>query len=252
MRRIRSRLAKAARSRARYAQLPGRYVRQVRLSRVPAVSAASPGQRLFALSLDAGISLFGMGVLAATGVVVYRRSPAARRTLRNARPPVMALGRRESPLELPPRWRQAIWAVLAAEAVVGRNWRGPGDRIVRIRRVDARTGGPVTIPSAVVRFAAVQTWTHISARYSAPQRRTAERVRSIGLALEDVQQAHSEDPEEQQQAMPAYYQAHRANPLSSLPWALIGIVMPSLPALWSPRRQTAFDRLAGTVVVRQK
>jgi uncharacterized RDD family membrane protein YckC len=35
-------------------------------------------------------------------------------------------------------------------------------------------------------------------------------------------------------------------------WPLPGILLPQVPALSSARRQTAYDWLAGTVVVREK
>lgn len=75
---------------------------------------------------------------------------------------------------------------------------------------------------------------------------------AAGPALKDVQQAHRDDPEAQQRAMRDVYRSHGVHPLSSCPWQIPGIVIPSLPALWSPRRQTAYDGLAGILVVSQK
>jgi uncharacterized RDD family membrane protein YckC len=52
-----------------------------------------------------------------------------------------------------PRWRLALWAVSAPIEIRLRNWRSPGARAMGLRRVDVRTGGPVSIRSAFIRNA---------------------------------------------------------------------------------------------------
>lgn len=45
------------------------------------------------------------------------------------------------------------------------------------------------------------------------------------------------------------YREHAVTPMSSCVWPLTGVLLPLVPALWSPRRQTLYDWLSGTLVV---
>jgi hypothetical protein len=48
------------------------------------------------------------------------------------------------------RWNPYVMSLSAGLAVIGRNWRTPGMRIVGIRRVDARTRGSVHLHTAIL------------------------------------------------------------------------------------------------------
>src|SRR5581483_5036338 len=64
-----------------------------------------------------------------------------------------------SPPTLTRPWRLALFGLsLALDARI-RNWRSPGDRALGLRRVDVRTGGPVSIRSVVVRSVATHLFT---------------------------------------------------------------------------------------------
>jgi membrane protein insertase Oxa1/YidC/SpoIIIJ len=110
----------------------------------------------------------------------------------------------------------------------------------------------VTVRSALIRFAAYEAWGRVSARVIAPwRRRTAHRLNELQSALKDLQDVHGEDPEALQRATMDLYSDRGIYPLGWL-WPLPGILLPQVPALSSARRQTAYDWLAGTVVVREK
>ncbi|MDQ6804627.1 MAG: RDD family protein [Actinomycetota bacterium] len=232
---------------------PGRwrYVRRVGPGGGPTLSIASLRRRLLSCILDAGIIAGPVAI----GMLVYERFPAVRQCVRNTalHSRVMRLVGPGGGPKLPARWRSAMWVVSIVGAVVGRNWRGPGSRILKIRRVDARTGGSVTVRSALIRFAAGEAWRLVSARFCAPwQRRAAQRLSELESALKDLQEVHREDSEALQRATIDFYRARDIDPLGSWLWPLPGVLMPQVPALSSERRQTAYDWLAGTVVVRQK
>ena len=212
-------------------------------------------RRLFAGVLDVVFALGGIGGLGAIGWHLCRRFPTVRRWVRAAcdHMPDAALTRPGAKRNLPARWPRALWLASVAAAVVSRNWRGPGGRIMQLRRVDARTAGRVTVRSALINFAAAYGWKRVNARLYAPVKRRGElRLSELQPALAEVQRMYRDDPEARQRAIADLYRAHNVNPLSSCLWQLPGMAMPVLPALWSRRRQAAFEWLAGTVVVRQK
>ncbi|HWF34059.1 MAG TPA: RDD family protein [Solirubrobacteraceae bacterium] len=62
------------------------------------------------------------------------------------------------PFGVPTRWERALPLVSLISAAPTRNMRSPGFRLLHLRRVDARTGGPVTIRSAVAREAVSVAW----------------------------------------------------------------------------------------------
>lgn len=113
------------------------------------------------------------------------------------------------------RW-QVLFSLLRAAAVVrGRNSRSPGFRILRLRRVDARTGGPVSLHSGLIR-----------ATFSLGLRTLISRVQP-------------RVPDERRGGA-----ASQACGRAVLVLAAVGA-----PALQPPLHQNLVDRLAGTVVV---
>src|ERR1700722_15244101 len=95
---------------------------------MPELRIASPGRRAAAEVLDVLIYLTGFGLVALA---------------------VSDGGKRELP-----RWLfRTTTAVGQAAAVPARNWRGPGSRVLGTRMADLRTGGPVSVRSALIRAA---------------------------------------------------------------------------------------------------
>ena len=178
-----------------------RYVRPVSSGGVPVLSIAPLWRRLLASFLNGVVVLGGIGGIA--GVVtagwrLVRRLPAVKRCLRSARLPSRLTGWARPGIDLRPpvRWIRAVWMATVVGAVVGRNWRGPGGRILQVRRVDARTGGSVTVRSALIAFAATAGWKRASARFYASRRGSAdERLSALQPTLKELQQAHRDDPD---------------------------------------------------------
>jgi membrane protein insertase Oxa1/YidC/SpoIIIJ len=83
------------------------------------------------------------------------------------------------------------------------------------------------------------------------RRRAAQQLAELRLVLKDLEEVHGEDPEALQRARMDVNRECGIDPLGWL-WPLPGILIPQVPALSSERRQTAYDWLAGTVVVHQK
>lgn len=190
----------------------------------------APLWRRFAAGVISG--LFGLTLLAAIGglaaLVVVKAQPAARRLRLDrfaaARGKALADGWKRSTERH--RNELFVWSLLGG--IKTRDSRSPGQRIMRLRRVDARTGGPMTVGSAVIRFCAARLWLAGAARVTAPiRRREQERWQALG---------------------PASVKDRRVRPTSCWLW-IVAMAAPLVPALVKPRYQSLFDRLAGTVVI---
>lgn len=110
---------------------------------------ASLRLRLLAAMVDAAVMIGGMAVLVGlgiAGVVGYARICADEDE--EDEPSDSDGTTRELPRS--PQLRAALWGASAGLAVAGRNWRGPGFRVVGLRRVDAQTGGVVSVRSALI------------------------------------------------------------------------------------------------------
>ena len=71
--------------------------------------------------------------------------------------------------------------------MLARNWRSPGFRLLRIRRVDVPTGGPISIRSALIVQACDWVWGAAYGRLTrGPLRRWEERFRERGEASEEI------------------------------------------------------------------
>jgi hypothetical protein len=131
------------------------------------------------------------------------------------------------------------------------NRRSLGTRVMRIRRADARTGGPVSARSVLVRNLAQRATRPVLGRLtSRVMKRYAERMQALQPELKELQRAHRDDKAAQQEALMRFYREHNVNPLSScLPTLVISVIAPWVPALLSPWRQNLPDRLAGIIWV---
>ena len=136
-----------------------------------------------------------------------------------------------------------------------RNWRTPGDRVMGLRRVDARNGGPVSVRSALLKEA-VQTASREANRWvQRPVReRHRERMQAFQAELRQAHEIRAGDREAQKRAMTEVLKRSSYRPLSSCGRGLLEGVLGSvplyLPALWSARNQTLPDLIAGIVTVR--
>jgi uncharacterized RDD family membrane protein YckC len=199
----------------------------------------------------AAVAIAGIGAL---GFKLFGRRKAARRLsgswiVRTVRQ--WANRQRETGRTQRPSWR--LRAVFFIGGVLTRNWRGPGARMLGLRRVDARTGGPVTLRSAIVREIVTTAWNVIGNWLFAPVRARADaRRHAIAPEIEQLRRTHGDDQEALNIAMARLYEEHKLNPFAGCIWALPRMAFSlaqELPAIWSPRNQGLADRLAGTEVV---
>ena len=210
------------------------------------------GRRWVARAIDAVVFLVP-AALAATGVgalyVTYQRWRGG------GDDNEFALDDREFPvfrrLGQSPAWRVGFRVAWVPIDVRMRNWRSPGDRVMGLRRVDAGTGGPVSVRSAFVSEAVRTAWSELSRLVQRPsQRRFEERRRFVKAALIAARGYHEGDAEAQKRAMLEVAKRYRLRPWSWCARGLLGSVPLQLPALWSARNQTAPERVAGIVTVR--
>ena len=118
---------------------------------------------------------------------------------------------------------------------------------------DARTGGPVTVRSALIRrWAQRATGAGLQPLAKHATKRSTERLQALQPQLKELQRAHADDKAAQQQALMRFYQEHNVDPLRSCAPTLLALVAPSLTELFPARRQSLPDRLAGIVWVCQR
>jgi hypothetical protein len=206
---------------------------------------ASLPRRAVAALIDALLMLgaFGTAAIAAIAAIGLLGRLGRRPAWldRDTRPDVSRLQRWEFPLTI----------VSAALAPIGRNWRTPGMRIAGIRPADARTGGPVQPHSAIVQVAADAAIAKLHRRLRRTKMEDYERRRLA--ANEKIERLWKSDPDaDRWEALERSKQIQREYRIGCRPLAMRGIarlIVFKLPALWSSRRQTPSQRLAGTIIL---
>jgi len=214
-------------------------------------------RRVIARLIDAAAFLIPMLLVVAVGVGLYnlyrRRRPAA--------------GDESSdPFEAPefPLWRRVgestagrlgLAAAFVPIEVATRNWRTPGDRAMGLRRVDAGTGGSVSVRSTLIRVGVQTASGELSRWVQRPLReRSLERTRALKAELKEAREIRAGDPEAQKRAMTEVLSRSQVGPTYSCSRGVLGGMLGSLPlqlpALWSERNQTLPERIAGIVTVR--
>jgi hypothetical protein len=201
---------------------------------MPTMRAADPDvatipRRAVAGTVDGVLLVLGWG--GGVAAIVWRRSsgewsPPDRRA-------VIALG----------------WAMRGG-ALLLRNRRTPGQRLLGIRRVDARAGGPVSLRAAIVKqlwdLGYQRLWRPLTSRASRPQ---AERNAEARRRAEESRTAHPGTTQQIEEEAVTIHWTGGGCVTPLLAGIVAGWVMP-LTALGSPRRQTIADRMSGTVFVK--
>lgn len=208
---------------------------------VAEVRIASLGRRLLAGGIDALIPM-GVGVAVARTYLLW-----GRRSHRHD-----GEGVEDGPprIELSTRARRLMAAAELAFALEGRNWRTPGDRLLGIRAADARTHGPVTFRSALVRRVTTEAWDTVAEGLLAPNKATASTaIEDIDRQIRAIQRAHPDDPQAVQEATNGVYMNSGLGPSTSCVWPIIVRTAPSVPVVWSSSKQSIADRIAGIIVV---
>lgn len=150
-----------------------------------------------------------------------------------------------------PAWRVGSRVAWVPIEVRMRNRRSPGDRAMGLRRVDARTGGPVSVRSVLVIEAVRTAWSELNRLVQRPsQRRFEERRRFIKAELSEARGYQEGDTEAQKRAMFEVAKRYRLRPWSWCAGGVLGSLPLYLPALCSARHQTVPERVAGIVTVR--
>lgn len=166
-----------------------------------------------------------------------------------AEPPESDFWAQKSSQSLP--LHRALRGAAAGLAIAGRNWRGPGYRLVGLRRVDAHTGGTVTVRSALIGVLYDEAWQAAWSPLvrSRVQRRQAH-LRALAPQLSAVQRAHHGDPQARQAAVTEFYKSHDVNLAGGCGWMLAGPLISQLVVALSSRAgRTVRDRITGTAVV---
>ena len=149
------------------------------------------------------------------------------------------------------RWGLALEGASVPIEVWLRNSRSPGARALGLRRVDARTGGPISVRSVLVRTAFQTVSRELRRPVNRPfERRLAERGELVEAELAEVRRIHANDAKARARASLDVYKRHGFGPAAPIVRALVKVLPLYLPAVWSPRNQTLPERAAGIVTVR--
>ena len=89
----------------------------------------------------------------------------------------------------------------------------PGDRAMGLRRVDARTGGPVSVRSALIKKAVQTAARELNRSVQRPFReRSLERTRGLKAELKEAREIRAGDREAQKRAMAEVFKRNRVRP----------------------------------------
>jgi hypothetical protein len=118
-------------------------------------------------------------------------------------------------------WRGAVQVATVGLAPVGRNWRGPGYRVLGLYRVDARTGAPVSIRSALMGAMFDSAWQAATSSLSRPHiSREKERVTALQAEMKEIERNYA-DNEARQKALMQFYKTKGVSPLPACAWSLL-------------------------------
>lgn len=150
-----------------------------------------------------------------------------------------------------PQLRAALSGASAGLAVAGRNWRGPGFRALGLRRVDAKTGGIVTVRSALIGVWFDQAWrTSVNSLSASRAQRQRERISALDPQLRMVEREYADDPQARLGALMELYKANDVDPFYGCGWQLAApIVSQAALTLGTRGGRTLRDRITGTEVV---
>ena len=147
------------------------------------------------------------------------------------------------------RWRR-LPAVVDALGAPSRNSRSPGMRIMGLRMIDARTGGPVTVRTVIVRDAVRGVEKAAIGEVYRPIRARAQaRREAMKPRMQEIQRQYAADPEGRTRAIKELYETNPVNQLGCLGPFLVPLAADYLAMFVTPRHQTLHEMLAGTVVV---
>jgi len=149
-------------------------------------------------------------------------------------------------------WRRVQPVLALTSAISRRNWQSLGMSVMHTRRRDVRTGGPVTVRSALIRH--LVGWgvvRLVSRRLLLPRFGCIQaQMQALHTDVEAARQEHRDDRQAEQQAIRQIYQNADVNPTSCCWMALLPAITNGLVMLVTPRHQSPADWLAGIVTVK--
>ena len=206
--------------------------------------AAAGGIDVLAVIAPASISLLAWSKLPS----VTKRSGKEDRLLRPSARCAVGAGPRT-------RSSRSWWTISSAVSMglgIGlRNWRTPGGRLLGIRRVDASTGGPISVRSVIVHQLVARLMTApLMEIWRSGQQRRMYRMQELAPRLKDLQREHADDPDAMHGAVTQFYKENKVHPLRSCLGLPVVVLAANTPIFWSRSKQTLPERLAGIVVVK--
>jgi uncharacterized RDD family membrane protein YckC len=139
---------------------------------------------------------------------------------------------------------------IATDLLARRNNLTPGKRVMRLRKVDVRTGGSLTVRQALTREVAESLCRAPLAAALRPYAAdNLAKAKSLQVRTGEIQNAYRDDKLRQEQEMMKFYKENKINALASLLPAILPLLLMPATALFSPRRQSLVSRLAGIAVV---
>ena len=206
-------------------------------TRVRDLEPVGLSQRFLAALIDSGM---GVGVLGGLGALALERGrPDVLERLRRAGATPKRLGDWTSS----PRARRGQLVLGVVWAVAMRNARSPGMRAAHVRRVDARTGGPVTVRSALTRVAFQRAWKAGTRRVTQP---VFDRWRAGATQSAESGRTQTDDP----RAEAEFAASQRAHVAGCCGTVVAMTAIQELPMAFTSRRQNLTEWVAGIVVVR--
>ncbi len=226
------------------------------LRRRPRLEVASLRRRVVASLLNVLVGLSALVFVVAAGVGIFRGVRKQRVSFKLFRG--LASRGARIPVQLQSESAKRVLPVVVLVAsVLRRERRGAGFRLLGLRLVDARTGRDVSHRQELIRAGTRQAWRLLCGRLipvsKAQASPTHEKLRS---EVEAAKRRHANDRQALQHEVMRIYQENKADPVrvSFLPmllrFPLIALI--DLPVFWSPLHQSLPDRLAGTVIVRDR
>jgi hypothetical protein len=198
-------------------------------------------RRFAAVSIDLVVVLFGLGVCVGAST---RMDPTRSGRVKRAGGLVLkVVGSKEGMLTS--RLVSFVLTVLLA----GRP--GPGARMLHIRLLDARTGGPLSRRQALLRVSVREAWRILAHRIlpspgDRPLQATTEKPQIPGV----TQSLSAEPQQELQREMRIVHQTQTIQ----MPWGrilgrLVFANLVYIPILWTPLHQGLPDIVAGTAIL---
>jgi hypothetical protein len=217
---------------------------------------ASLRRRFAALLLNLLIGISALLVVVAAGVGIFRVVRKRWINLKLFRG--LALRGARIPVQLQSEPAKRVLPVIVfAASVLTKERRGAGFRLLGLRLVDARTGRDVSRRQELVRAGTRQAWKLLCRRLiPAPKAQASPTHEKVRSEMEAARRRFANDQEALQREVMRIYQEKKVEPVraSFLPvlrrFPLIAAM--DLPMFWSPLKQSLPDRLAGTVIVRNR